>query len=165
MKKNSLLILLIAAIPFIACKKSLKDESEQNLNEAQANEIVLKAKIVSQNPLKLESPDLIEKTATIEGTNIKTYGYVLKNPTNTASRNVQPVDPCWKIENGWFLYGRCAVYGTMFTDCSGNQLFSPCGSNCIGFHDICPPGDDCWDCWMAVSPNNKIKTLDLKFKK
>lgn len=152
---------MLSILSIVAYKKNIKENGNKELDSALANEIILKAKIVSLNPLKLESPYLVEKTAVIKGTNIQTYGYVLKE-TGTIPRNVAPADPCWKIESGWFFYGRCAVYGTMFTDCSGNQAFAPCGFNCVGFHDICPPDEDDW---MAQSPDKRITTVELKFSK
>lgn len=42
------------------------------------------------------------------------------------------------IERGYFYDGECFVYGTMITGDNGNNLFLPCGINCVGFDDVCP---------------------------
>lgn len=152
MKIKTILKLLTIVIfgSVLSCNKSYINEKKDSFNNKAETEVILNAEIISINPFKLKSPDLVETKATIKGTNIETYGYVLKK--STSARNVQSSGG--NIERGWFLYGRCAVYGTLYTGDNGIQLFVPCGINCVGYNDVCPPGEDEW---LAKFKENKIE--------
>ncbi|XVJ67157.1 MAG: hypothetical protein HEQ40_13685 [Lacibacter sp.] len=156
MLKRLFQLTLLTSFILLGCKKATTTDDTINSKELELSTVSIKARIISTNPLKLSSPQLVEKVAKIKDTDITTYGYVLAKSGNQVAGRTD----CWSIETGYFFYGRCAVYGTLFSDCSGNTLFTPCGFGCTGFGDICPPDEDEW--WARQSSE---RFIELKFPK
>jgi len=124
--------------------------------------ISVTAKIVSTNPLVIESDQLITFKAVNKETGQLGIGYILKSEKAEKNLREASATPCYDeviIETGYFYYGHCLVYGTYYCDRYYVGFF-PC-TNCIGFDPICPPGDDGYT-RMASSSNQSIS---LRFPK
>ncbi len=82
MLKRFFQLTLLTSFILLSCKKSTTTEDKMNSDEQELSVVSIKAKIISTNPLKLSSPQLIEKVAKIKDTDITTYGYVLAKGGN-----------------------------------------------------------------------------------
>lgn len=140
MKKIKLLLLLIV----VSCTNNeiekpdlnteslvLKFKSDYKSNNNEDSYLEIIAEITSQSPFKLKSKYLEEIIAINKETGLKTYGYVLIESKKTRNKA--------KIRHGYFLYGRCFVYGTMIIGDNNETYFIPCSVyDCIGLDPICP---------------------------
>lgn len=151
------LLLFCSLIAFASCSKQAdlennKQRASASTQVADDGSIIVTAKIISTNPLKLESDSILEKAAVNKETGEITYGYVYKYGVNDPNAKLpSPMD------RGYYLVGACFRYGTMYHGDNGVDLFVPCGMSCVGFNDICPPDGDGYV--------RQAQTLTLKFSR
>lgn len=155
MKRVSLLLLSFTFAALLSCSKKADHENatpsqNQASSQGQAEQIEIKAKIISLSPFRLQSNQLQERTAASKATGQQVVGYVLdsKSTSSRSAKEGNTGDPSAKEmpigDRGYFLVGDCYRYGTLIcaTDDPNNCLFSECPPGmCVGFDPICPgPG-------------------------
>ncbi|MGY0427112.1 MAG: hypothetical protein ACWIPI_09855 [Polaribacter sp.] len=155
MKNLKALLMLLSVIIFVySCTNENLDEINnekatlkfiQNTENTLAKEknskeyLEIDAEVISRKPFKLKSKYLKEVQAINKKTGEETYGYILVENNKKENANFQSkASPAGEIRHGYFLYGRCFVYGTMYIGDNGVNLFVPCGINCIALDPICP---------------------------
>lgn len=119
--------------------KFINLESLDNKISPDKEYIEITAEIISDKPFKLNSEYLEEVEAINSETGEKIYGYILSNSWQKNNK----YNRTGEIRRGYFLYGRCFVYGTMFIGDNGVNLFVPCPpTRCIALEPICPGEDE-----------------------
>ncbi len=137
---KTIIQILLLSLTMLACSKSSNDslQSEKKPEQVVKNARGISYTISSRSPFRISSDQLKEVDLVLNGK--QTYGYILKDPEDSNSLVSSLAEPsCGTMTTGYFFCGNCLVYGTLHISCSGVYLFHPCGFNCIGFDDICPP--------------------------
>lgn len=118
--------------------KNVEDTKAKGNSDKEYLEI--DAEVISIEPFKLKSKYLEEVQAINNETGESTYGYVLIEENMKESANLQNKGaPVSEIRTGYFLYGRCFVYGTMYGGDNGVNLFVPKTIfETIALDPICP---------------------------
>ncbi|RFS26634.1 hypothetical protein DVR12_02265 [Chitinophaga silvatica] len=147
--KKCLIVPIMLICVVISCTKNAETPVKKKSTPDESPYLKIEAKVTS-NPFRLVSDQLKEVKAINKFTGDTVTGFV---PV--------PVTPEYEqmIEYGYFLYGRCFVYGTMYNGNNGISLFVPCGINCVGLDPICPDDEDGW------YTRKGERTVELKFEK
>ena len=147
------MIVTILSTVFIACKKDIisQEENEEPFenteiqndyseelfvhlkfdgnNENDTTSIYVEAEIISSDPIRLKSEELLEVVVYNSVTKEKLIGYILKSTSVLK----------YTIKYCYVLNGRCFEYGKLLIDDYGTYIFIPCtGLTQILHPDICP---------------------------